>query len=109
MKRYSIHLTIGHNVKNAPMFDTSEVCEYVTEYLGVNAFTAMECFGMWEGEAEKSTRIEISALSEAEAETIRANVPVLAMALAQDCIMCETRPDHAEFVEALTIEAAKIA
>lgn len=109
MKRYSIHLTIGHNVQNAPMFNTREICEYVTEYLGVQAFTAMECFGMWNGERENSTRIEICALSENETETIRANVPILAMALAQNCIMCETRPDHSEFVEAQTIEAAKLA
>ena len=109
MKRYSIHLTIGHNVKGSPTFKTRDICEFVTEYLGVNAFTAMECFGMWNGETEKSTRIEISALDENEAETIRANVPVLALALAQDCIMCETRPDRAEFVEALTIEAARTA
>ncbi len=109
MKRYSINLTIGHNVKNAPMFNTREICEYVTEYLGVQAFTAMECFGMWNGERENSTRIEICALSESEADAIRANVPVLAQALAQNAIMCETRPDQVEFVEALTIEAIKTA
>lgn len=109
MKKYSIHLTIGHNVKNVPTFETSEVCEYVTEYLGVQAFTAMECFGMWNGKTEMSTRIEISALSETEAETIRASVPVLAMALAQDCIMCQIVSNSVEFVEARTIEAQRIA
>ena len=109
MKRYSIHLTIGHNVQNAPMFNTREICEYVTEYLGVQAFTAFECVGMWQGERETSTRIEICALTEIEAQTIRANVPILARALAQACIMCETRPDHAEFIEAETIEAQRIA
>lgn len=109
MKRYKINLTIGHNVKNSPMFDTAEVCEYVTEYLGIEAFTAMECFGMWQGHAEMSTRIEICNLTESEAETIRANVPVLAQALAQDSIMCQTFMDSVEFVEALTIEAVKTA
>ena len=109
MKRYSIHLTIGHNVKNVPTFTTREICEHVTDYLGIEAFTAMECFGMWQGNAEKSTRIEICALTEAEADAIRANVPTLAQALAQDAIMCETRPDHVEFVEALTIDARQTA
>ena len=105
MKRYTVSLTIGHNVKNVPTFTTREVCDHVAEYLGVNAFTAYECVGMWEGEAETSTRIEISALNAGEAETIRANVPLLAMALAQACIICETRPDRVEFVEAQTIAA----
>lgn len=109
MKRYSIHLTIGHNVKGVPTFKTREICEFASEYLGIEAFTAMECAGMWQGERENSTRIEICALSESEADSIRANVPILAQALAQDSIMCETRPDHVEFVEALTIDAAKSA
>lgn len=109
MKRYSINLTIGHNVKNAPMFSTREVCEYVTEYLGIEAFTAMECFGMWQGRAETSTRVEICDLSEAEANAIRANVPILAQALAQDSIMFETRLNSVEFLEAPAIDARKTA
>lgn len=105
----TVTLTIGHNVAGVPMFNTSEICDYAADYLGVNAFTAFECFGMWNGETEKSTRIEISALTENEAETIRANVPALALALGQTCIMCEVRPDRVEFVERLTIAAQRIA
>lgn len=109
MKRYSTHLTIGHNVKGTPMFTTPEICEYVTEYLGIEAFTAIECAGMWQGQAEKSTRIEICGLVEAEAAAIRSNVPTLAQALAQDSIMFEARADRVEFVDAPTIEAVNAA
>jgi len=103
----TISIQIGHNVAGVPMFKTSEICEYVTEYLHVDAFTAIECFGMWCGECEKSTRIEICALSDDEAETIRSLVPVLAQVLGQQAIMFEIRPDHVEFIERETIAAIK--
>ena len=105
MKRYSIHLTIGHNVKNVPVFTTPEICEFVTEYLDIEAFTAIECAGMWRGERENSTRIEICALSESERDSILRVVPDLAMALAQDSIMCEVRPDQVQFIDSHTIAA----
>ena len=103
----SITLVIGHNVGADPMFKTSEICDYAADYLGVEAFTASQCFGMWQGEREESTRIEICALSDDEAETIRARVPILARALAQDAIMFETRPDRVEFVECEVVTAMR--
>ena len=103
----SITLVIGHNVGADPMFKTSEICDYAADYLGVEAFTASQCFGMWRGEREESTRIEICALSDDEAETIRARVPLLAQVLGQQAIMCELRPDHVEFIERETIAAIK--
>lgn len=103
----TITLTVGHNVADVPMFDTSEICEYVTEYLHVEAFTAMECFGMWCGERENSTKIEICALEENEAQAIRARVPLLAQVLGQQAIVCEIRPDRVEFIERETVAATK--
>jgi hypothetical protein len=103
----TITLTIGHNCAGVPTFTTREVCDFAADYLGVEAFTAYECFGMWRGEREDSTRIEVCGLGEAEAEEIRARVPLLAQALAQISIMCEIRPDRVEFVERAAVEAAK--
>ena len=105
----SVHLTIGHNVKGIPTFTTAEVCGHVSDVLGLEAFTAIECLGMWRGEVEKSTRIEVCGLTDEEAAGIRELVPVLAAALAQDAIMCEIRRDAIEFVEAEHIEAAQVA
>ena len=109
MSRYSIHLTIGHNVKGTPTLTTSEVCEYVSEYLGVCGFTAMECAGMWQGEREDSTRIEICALDKNEVNSILSVIPDLACALCQDSIMCEVRPDRVQFIDSYTIEATMTA
>ena len=109
MQGYSVHLTIGHNVKNVPTFETPEICDYVAHYLGIEAFTAIECAGMWRGECEKSTRIEICALSKNEADSILSVIPDLACALCQDSIMCEIRPDSVQFVDSYTIEAMRIA
>ena len=103
----TITLVIGHNVAGVPMLKTSEICEYVTDYLRVEAFTATECFGMWNGERENSTKIEICALGENEARSIRARVPLLAQVLHQDAIMCEIRPDRVEFIERKTIAAIR--
>lgn len=103
----SVHLTIGHNVAGVPMFETSEICEYATDYLGIEAFTAIECAGMWQGQREESTRIEICALSDDEAQMIRSRVPLLAQVLGQQEIMFEIRPDHVEFIERQTIAATK--
>ena len=105
MKRYTVTLTIGHNVKGVKMFTTREVSEYAAEYLKLGAFTAFECVGMWNGEAETSTRLEVAHADEDEAARIRSLVPLLAQVLAQDSIMCETRPDLVQFVDALTVEA----
>ena len=109
MSNYSVHLTIGHNVKGRHVFETPEICEYVTEYLDIEAFTAIECAGMWRGQCEKSTRIEICALSKNEADSILSVIPDLAGALCQDSIMCEIRPDQVQFIDSYTIEAMRIA
>lgn len=109
MQNYSVYLTIGQNVRGVHTFETPEICEYVAHYLDIEAFTAMECAGMWRGECEKSTRIEICALTKNEADSILATIPDLACALCQDSIMCEIRPDSVQFVESYTIEAMRTA
>ena len=69
----NVHITIGHNVNGQPKHDTPAVCGMVSEVLGLEAFTAFECFGMWRGEAERSTRIEVCGLTDEEArqESVR--------------------------------------
>lgn len=109
MTNYSVYLTIGQNVHGVHTFETPEICEYVAHYLGIEAFTAIECAGMWRGECEKSTRIEICALTKNEADSILAVIPDLACALCQNSIMCEIRPDQVQFIDSYTIEAANIA
>jgi len=108
-EKHTVELTIGHNVMGVPTFSTMEICGYVSEFLGINAFTAIECAGMWNGESEKSTRIEICALTENEANEIRDSIPVLAQALAQESIMFEIRKSYVDFINWERIEAAKLA
>ena len=89
------------------MLSTSEICDHATDYLEVSAFTAYECFGMWNGEREDSTKIEICALEENEAEAIRERVALLAQVLHQDAILFELRPDQIEFIERERVAAIK--
>ncbi|WP_165170669.1 hypothetical protein [Adlercreutzia sp. ZJ242] len=107
--QYNVYLTIGHNVKGTPTHTTKSVCDNVSAFLGIEAYTAIPCFGMWRGEAESSTRVEVCALDRAQAEGIRERIPALAQALAQDSIMCEVREARTAFIEAAAIQAAKTA
>lgn len=107
--QYNVTMTIGHNVKGTPTHDTQSVCEYVGQYLGIDAYTAIPCYGMWRGDAEESTRIEICGLDRYAAEAIRTDIPVLAQALAQDSIMFEIGSAKIAFVPALQIEAQQTA
>lgn len=103
-----VSLTIGHNVAGVPTHDTLHVSEQVARILNIDAFTAIPCVGMWKGEAEASTRIEI-ATGEAEAEEIAKRVPYLAYALMQEAIMCEIRPASITFPERAGYQAEEIA
>lgn len=107
--QYNVAMTIGHNVKDTPTHDTQSVCEYVSQYLGIDAYTAIPCYGMWRGDAEKSTRIEICGLDRDAAEAIRADIPALAQALAQESIMFAIGSAEIAFVQALRIEAQQTA
>ena len=93
-----VSLTIGHKVGSVERWDTPAVADAVTTMLGVEAFTAIPCFGMWRGQAETSTRIEIVCGDESEARSISAQVPFLAEMLQQEAIMCEVRPCTTSFI-----------
>lgn len=103
---YTVTLTIGHNVAGAPTFSTDETIELTAQYLELEAFTAFETVGYWQGMRETSTRIEVCAIDEAEVERIQDAIPTLAAAMGQECIMFEARPDRVQFIERYTIAAA---
>ena len=83
-----VSLTIGHKVGPIEVHDTASICREVTTTLGVSAFTAIPCYGMWEGQAELSTRIEL-VVDDDKARDIISLVPYLAWKLNQEAIMCE--------------------
>lgn len=92
-----ILLTIGHNVKDVDTLTTETICASVTQTLNIIGFTAIPCCGMWQGMAEKSTRIEIVA-EDFEAEAIVSAIPTLCADLKQDAIMCEIVARDVTFV-----------
>lgn len=96
----TVTLTIGCNVNGIPTHEPAHVVETAGRVLEVDAMTAYTCAGWWRGEAETSVRVEISALSEAEAARILSLVPGLAFALGQAEIMTEARADAVEFIAA---------
>jgi len=98
-----IHLTIGHKIGSVDALDTATVCDSVTTTLGVRAFTAIPCYGMWEGVPESSTRIEIVTTDD-DADRIVSLVSKLAWQLNQDAIMVERMNADARFI-ASTIPA----
>ena len=95
----AIYLTIGHNVNNEHTHETEEVIEAVCKTLQLEAFTAIPCFGRWDGKNEKSTRIEICNLNKQEAARIKSLIPDLADALKQQEIMFEQKTQAVEFIE----------
>lgn len=96
----TIYLTIGHNVGDTPTHTTAGICADVRDVLGVSAYTAIPCVGMWQGAAEESTRVEIGMLDDADAETIMGRVPDLAARLRQVEIMADVRECSAVYVGA---------
>ena len=84
-----VQLTIGHKVGSVEVFDTPAICHEVTTTLGVDAFTAIPCVGMWKGQAEMSTRVEMVFSDDSQAEYVLSLVPTLAHNLNQEAIMVE--------------------
>lgn len=83
-----VSLTIGHKVGSVEVHDTTSVCREFATTMGVTAFTAIPCLGMWEGQAETSIRIEVICDDET-ARAIVSLVPNLAWKLNQEAVMCE--------------------
>lgn len=53
---------IGHKVNNVPTWEHKEICERVAGLLyreSIQAFTAWEAQGYWEGRAETTTVVEV--------------------------------------------------
>ena len=95
-----VHLTIGHNVAGVPTLKREQVAAAVASVCKLEACTIIPCWGMWRGEFEESTRIEVCGIDEQEAARIRACVPALAAELNQEAIMCEVRAGAVEFIAA---------
>lgn len=93
-------LTVGHNVDGHPVHTTASVCTACDDVLGIPGYTAIPCAGMWMGQREESTRLEICALQDDEAERLAGLVPRLAALLGQAEIMAEIRPSRARFIKA---------
>lgn len=102
---HKIQLTIGHKVGTVEVFDTAAICAAVTTTLAVSAFTAIPCYGMWNGQAESSTRVEIVTTDD-DADRIVSRVPELAWRLNQEAIMCEVCDADVAFTTALVPAAA---
>lgn len=83
-------LTIGRAIGDGGTLThtAADVIEAAADLLALDAFTAYECAGYWNGVAEKSVRIEVNAGAD-ELRRIYAAVPALTLALGQECIMCE--------------------
>lgn len=99
---YDVKLTIGHNVNGVDELDMNLVCAAVENVLGVEAFTALPCRGMWRGEAEESTRIEMNALTDAATMNVMELLPMLADELGQEQIMFEKNPSNVVFVDRMS-------
>lgn len=99
-------LTIGHNTPDGRTWSAQDVRRAFEGVTGCEAYTAIPCFGMWRGEAEASTRLEVCALDDAEAARLASLVPALAEALRQQCIMAEVREGAVMFVEPAAAVAA---
>lgn len=98
-------LTIGHNVNGVPTHTFAHVVAFTAAALQIKGLTAWECTGFWEGEVERSTRIEIGALEEDRLEKILTQIPSLAEALKQNAITVQIRDSATAFVEPIRISA----
>jgi hypothetical protein len=95
--QHTITLTVGHNVAGVPTWDMDTVVAVATTYLGCKGATAIYADGMWCGERERSTRLEI-VRDNLTADDIRARVRRMSRALQQECIMCEIVRTSVEFL-----------
>lgn len=99
-----VTLTIGHNVHGVPTLETGHVLKAAANILDMQGLTAIPCYGVWQGEIESSTRLEIAGLTEDEAAAIMARIPALCAELKQDAIMAELTESAAQFITAAQAE-----
>lgn len=93
-------ITVGHNVGGVPTHSTARVCAECCSTLGVDGITAIPCMGVWRGEVEESTRVEIRSVSDDEAARIWALLPELAERLGQVEVMAEVKESETHFIAA---------
>lgn len=96
---WAVSVTIGHDVGGVAMLTRAQVLDAFERVTGCEAYTALDASGMWRGQAEPSTRLEI-VCTEAQARALADAMPELARVLSQQCVMFDARPCAVRFIEA---------
>lgn len=104
----TLTLTIGHNVHGAPFHTSAAIIQKVAAYYELEGLTAYEVTGLWCGEYETSTRLEVAGLDDETAADMVNKLPALCTLLKQEAIMYQLT-DSAQFAEALTTSAEQTA
>lgn len=96
--RFDVSLSIGHNVHGVPTWELSDVVRVATKH-GIAGATAYSVVGIWNGEVENTTVLEICDCPVYYAEHIRTVVvPAMCVELEQDCIMYKRVESRVEFI-----------
>ena len=93
-------LTIGHNVNGTPALTTAAILNECTLVLELDGLTTYECHGMWQGEFETSTRIEVCGLTRKQVKQALDRLPALAKALRQESIAYQVTRSNTRFASA---------
>lgn len=93
-------ITVGHNVRGIPTHDEASILEALRWTLDPEGFTAYPVQGLWHGEREDSTRIEISALEDDEAARLMLELPAFCALLEQEAVAVDLRPSTLQFIAA---------
>lgn len=96
---YKTTLYIGHNIGDCAYWTHSDVCTVAADILALNAFSAYEISGYWQGKPEQTTVLIVMGAGR-DADTIARAIPALAYKLEQDSILYEVERVSAEFVSA---------
>ncbi len=98
--KYDATIYIGHNVDGTPKHDASDVLAALAAH-GIEACTVYEGAGVWRGETEATSIVELCALSADEVEALQAStIPALCVELEQCEIMARISPSNAVFIAA---------
>ena len=97
MTNYDINLTIGHNVSGKPTLTDTDIIGALRG-IGIFGATFIPCIGIWCGEREESTRVEICSVSGEEVTRIKQAIPDVCKRLRQECIMFDCRTSSTEFI-----------
>lgn len=92
-----VSIMVGHNVGNVPTFNDDEIVAEAMDILALQGATCYGTIGVWRGNTEESTRIDVIC-SLREARRIKAAAPALARALNQDAVLVSIMPSFASFV-----------